>query len=415
MVAKIITGKHIRGILSYNEHKVGKGTAEILLAENFTAEASRLSLTNKLSHFEAFVEKNRRTKTNAIHISLNFDASDKLDNELLKELAEKYMIAIGFEDQPYLLYRHYDAAHPHVHIVTTNIQSDGQRIDLHNIGKNQSETARKSLEKEYSLVEAESRGQKDNLKANQVDIQKALYGKYETKQAISNVVRSVTRNWKYTSLPELNAVLRQYNVIADCGTEDSKMFQKNGLLYRLLDRHGKKIGVPIKASSIYGKPTLKFLESRYKLNEELRKPYKLQLKQTIDFVLLMHPTKVEFEQALSGKGIQVVFRQNEEGRIYGITFTDHKSKSVFNGSALGKPYSAKALTDGFKTAVKSESKMASPFINNFTNQTGFQKFSDKGTYSASQILEDLLKTETQDIPTGLMQNKRKKKKKRINH
>jgi hypothetical protein len=390
MVAKIITGKHIRGILSYNEHKVGKGTAEILLAENFTAEASRLSLTNKLSHFEAFVEKNRRTKTNAIHISLNFDASDKLDNELLKELSEKYMTAIGFEDQPYLLYRHYDAAHPHVHIVTTNIQSNGQRIDLHNIGKNQSETARKSLEKEYSLVEAESKGQRDNLPVNQVDIQRALYGKDETKQAIANVVRSVTRNWKYTSLPELNAVLRQYNVIADRGSEDSKMFQKNGLLYRILDKQGKKIGVPIKASSIYGKPTLKFLENRYKLNEELRKPYKLQLKQAIDFVLLRHPTKVEFEQTLAGKGIQVVYRKNEEGRIYGITFTDHKSKSVFNGSALGKAYSAKALTDGFTTAVKSESKIASPFMNNFINQTGFQKFSDKGTYSASHILEDLL-------------------------
>lgn len=402
-------GKHIRGILSYNEHKVGKGTAEILLAVNFTAEASRLSLTNKLSHFEAFAEKNRRTKTNAIHISLNFDPSDKLDNELLKELAEKYMTAIGFEDQPYLLYRHYDAAHPHVHIVTTNIQSDGQRIDLHNIGKNQSETARKRLEKEYSLVEAESKRQKENLPVNQVDIQKALYGKEETKQAISNVVRSVTRNWKYTSLPELNAILRQYNVIADRGTEDSKMFQKNGLLYRLLDKQGKKIGAPIKASSIYGKPTLKFLENRYKLNEELRKPYKQQLKKAIDLVLLRHPTKVEFEQALFGKEIQVVFRKNAEGKVYGITFTDHQSKSVFNGSDLGKAYSAKALTDGFTPAVKPESKSASAFTINFRIQNPLYK----NTYSGMSLLEDLLKAEAQDNSSSLLQNKRKKKKKRV--
>ena len=323
------------------------------------------------------------------------------------------MTAIGFENQPYLLYRHYDAAHPHIHIVTTNIQSDGQRIDLHNIGKNQSETARKRLEKEYSLVEAESKGQKDNLPVNQIDIQKALYGKEETKQAISNVVRSVTRNWKYTSLPELNAILRQYNMIADRGTEDSKMFQKNGLLYRLLDKQGKKIGAPIKASSIYGKPTLKFLENRYKLNEELRKPYKQQLKKAIDLVLLRHPTKVEFEQALFGKGIQVVFRKNAEGKVYGITFTDHPSKSVFNGSDLGKTYSAKALTDGLTPAVKPKSKIASASMNNFRNQTGFQNSLDKNTYSGMSLLEDLLKAEAQDNSSSLLQNKRKKKKKRV--
>lgn len=406
MVAKIISGKHIRGILGYNEHKVGIGTAELLLAVNFTAEASRLSLRTKMDHFEAFVAKNRRTKTNAIHISLNFlnfDTSEKLDNELLKELTGKYMTTIGFEDQPYLLYRHYDAAHPHVHIVTTNIQSDGRRIDLHNIGRYQSETARKKLEKEYGLVEAESKRQKYNLQLNQIDIQQAMYGKHETKQAISNVVRSVTRNWKYTSLPELNAVLRQYNVIADRGTEGSKMYQKNGLVYRLLDKQGKKIGVPIKSSSIYSKPTLKFLESRYKLNEELRKPYKQPLKNAIDLVLLGHPTKVEFEQALVSKGIQVVFRQNEEGRIYGITFTDHQSKAVFNGSALGKSYSANALVEAFTSDVKPENKEASTIMSDLTYHTVSQNVNDYNTFSASQLLEDLLKAEREDLSTGLTQ------------
>jgi len=43
----------------------------------------------------------------------------------------------------------------HVHIVTTNIKADGKRIELHNLGKNQSEKARKEIEIHYGLVKAE--------------------------------------------------------------------------------------------------------------------------------------------------------------------------------------------------------------------------------------------------------------------
>jgi len=55
-------------------------------------------------------------------------------------------VKIGFGDQPSLIYRHCDAGHPHLHIVTLKVRSDGSRTDTQNIGKNQSEKARKKLE-----------------------------------------------------------------------------------------------------------------------------------------------------------------------------------------------------------------------------------------------------------------------------
>ena len=54
--------------------------------------------------------------------------ADKLSKEKLKEIANEYMQKIGFGEQPYLLYQHHDAGHPHIHIVTTNIKADGKRI-----------------------------------------------------------------------------------------------------------------------------------------------------------------------------------------------------------------------------------------------------------------------------------------------
>jgi hypothetical protein len=50
-------------------------------------------------------------------------------------------------------------------------------------------------------------------------------------------------------------------------------------------------------------------------------------------------------KSLEKENIQTVLRRNNEGVIYGITYIDHRTKSVFNGSALGKPYSANGIQE----------------------------------------------------------------------
>ena len=57
--------------------------------------------------------------------------------------------------------------------------------------------------------------------------------------------------------------------------------------------------------------------------------------------------RAQFERELMRQGIGVVFRQNEAGRIYGATFIDHAAKAVFNGSRLGKEFSAGVFNDLF--------------------------------------------------------------------
>ena len=65
------------------------------------------------------------------------------------------MERIGFGNQPYLVYQHHDAGHPHIHIVSIKVREDGSRVDTQNIGRNQSEKARKEIEKEFGLLKAE--------------------------------------------------------------------------------------------------------------------------------------------------------------------------------------------------------------------------------------------------------------------
>ncbi|TAN15093.1 MAG: hypothetical protein EPN37_10550 [Chitinophagaceae bacterium] len=342
MVAKIMTGKSIRGILNYNENKVKKGEAKLLMAAGFPRSPDTLSFKNKLQRFEMLTRQNERTKTNALHITLNFSPKDMVDEELLKRIALNYMEQIGFGDQPFLVYQHFDAAHPHIHIATTNIADGGQRIETHNIGRILSEKARKTIEETYGLIRAENQKKEKSFLLKPVNIEKALYGKLETKAAISSIVRSVVAGYKFTSLPELNAILRQFNVIADRGKEGSRMYEKKGLIYHLLDVKGNKTGTPIKASSIYGKPTLPNLEKQFLVNKVDRTPYGQRLKHILDKALTCN-TRREFIDTLEKQQVRVVFRENTEGRIYGITFIDNAACTVFNGSGLGKEYAAKAF------------------------------------------------------------------------
>lgn len=349
MVAVIKTGYSIHRTLNYNENKVKEGVAECISAVNYPKDVSQLSFSNKLNRLINQAALNENVKRKSVHISLNFDPSEKFSHEKLQNIADSYMQKIGFGNQPYLVYKHNDAGHPHIHIVSIKLQANGKRIDTQNIGRNKSEKARKEIEKDFGLVRAEDSRQKQVYELKPVNAQKVQYGRSETKRAITNVLDVVLQNYKYASLPELNAVLRQYNVIADRGSEDSRVFKNNGLLYRVLDEHGNMVGTPIKASDFYSKPTLKFLESQFHSNGIAKQPYKNRVKNSIDMALLRSYLQLtEFINVMQKAGIYTLLRQNDEGRIYGITYVDNVNKCVFNGSDLGKNYSVNAIQDRCK-------------------------------------------------------------------
>lgn len=399
MVAKIKSGKSLTGALNYNENKVKQHKAELIEASGYIKDPDDLSFYDKLIRLTDLAERNERTKTNTVHISLNFANGEALPAGKLQAIARDYMQGIGFENQPYLVYRHDDAGHPHCHIVTTNIKSDGHRISLHYLGQNESEKTRKAIEVKYGLIRAEEQAKpKPDLKA---DVSAAEYGKAETKRTITNILGYVLRAYKFTSVPELNAVLGQYNIQADRGSKDSRMYARAGLVYWILDKQGNKIGVPVKASTIYGKPTLKTLEEKFRLNEQLRKPFKAGLIKILNEVLTKHQTKSNFQKALKEKGIQCILRQNDEGRIYGVTFIDQKNKAVFNGSDLGKAYSANQL---------SAQLLPDPVKPKFPHQHEAQQNNEFSQTSAGGELIDVLFAAEREDLAALNKFKKKKRK-----
>src|SRR5690606_21260822 len=173
MVAVIKTGSSIRRIFLYNENKVEVGIARCLSAINYPMDAQQMSASMRLNRLLQQAALNSKVTRTSVHISLNFDPTEKdLSDDRLIEIAQRYMKGIGFSDQPFLIYRHFDAGHPHIHLVSIKVRSDGSRIDMHNIGLNQSEKIRCLIEQEFHLVKAEQSTLKQSHIPKGIDLPK---------------------------------------------------------------------------------------------------------------------------------------------------------------------------------------------------------------------------------------------------
>jgi hypothetical protein len=321
-------GKNIRGALSYNEAKVRAGEAELILAARFGCEASELSFSQKLNRFEKLNQKCIRSRYNTLHISLNFHPDEKITPEQMQDIAQEYMQQLEFEKQPYLVYRHDDAGHPHLHIVTTPVKPNGSFISLHNLVQRKSEPARKNIEISYGLLKAEGRNQNQSL--SDFSIRRAEYGKAQTKHLVSQIVRSVMQTYRFTSLEEYKLILKGYGIIADTGAPDTRLNRFGGIQYFLMDGSGNKTGVPIKASSIYENPILKNIESKFAKNQTRKTAGQPFTRNNILYCCRQSRNRQQFTNLLYERKIRLT------GDTHGnIVFIDHKSKNVFTAQELG--------------------------------------------------------------------------------
>lgn len=130
MVAVIKFSSSLKNVLNYNETKLKqevvvkdeKGQekkikkAAFIHASGYAKDTEKLGYTDKEKRIQKLMQLRESRQRSVVHISLNFDPSEKLDQNRLREIADAYMQKIGFGDQPYLVYEHKDAGHPHIHV-----------------------------------------------------------------------------------------------------------------------------------------------------------------------------------------------------------------------------------------------------------------------------------------------------------
>jgi hypothetical protein len=118
--------------------------------------------------------------------------------------------------------------------------------------------------------------------------------------------------------------------------------------------------------------------------------------------------KSSFIKSLNKESVLVLFRQNDEGRIYGISFVDNKTKVVFKGSDLGKAFGAKAITSRLSGISEDEPVTLQWDILQSLSRT------DGEDLGISKTLEELIDAKPTDFvsPDSATRKRRKKRKKK---
>ena len=343
MVANITTGKDVYGALAYNQEKVDRGDGKVLLTHIVREPADgRFNVAATAEDLLRWMPSHYRTEKPVVHVSLNPAPEDRLDDGQLAEIAGAYMERMGWGGQPYIVFKHTDIGREHIHIVSLRIDEQGRKLP-HDFEARRSMEILRDLERKYGLhpsVKGQELTDKEGLR-------KVNYPEGNVKRQVSSVVRSCLRNYKCSSYGEFRTLLERFNVSTEerTGTVDGRSYA--GMVYGALTDDGYGIGTPFKSSCIGKDVGYKALQKYYATSKDrLKEKGSLDsLRQTVKDAMSPHNTRDEFRQLLKADGIDAVFRMNPIGRIYGVTFIDHNTGIVANGSVLGKEFSANVFND----------------------------------------------------------------------
>jgi hypothetical protein len=147
MTGNMIKGKGFRGALRYNMEKVTKNVAEVL--DHSFVEVSEKSIMKEVQMIKILRPNLQKF---FYHTSINFPPTEDLTNAVMTKIGQDYLSESGFTQHQYIMFRHHDANHPHLHILVNRIGYDGKVLSDSNDFA-QCEKILRDLEKKYNLTE----------------------------------------------------------------------------------------------------------------------------------------------------------------------------------------------------------------------------------------------------------------------
>lgn len=346
MVAKISKGSDVYGVFAYNQNKVDKGEATVLSSSRFIHNNDCYNVEDCVRSIDHWLTVNNRTEKPMVHISLNPDPRDVVEDEDAIDIAEEYLKKMGYEDQPYILYKHEDIERTHYHIVTICVDIDGKKINS-DYEKRRSMKICRELELEHGLHVPSKQELKNVSQPKIVD-----YLKGDVKNQIASTVETTISNYNIRSLSDFKTLLHLHHIMITevNGRVEDKIVE--GLFYSATNERGEKEGVPIK-SSLFGKSFgRKSLEEKFsrdkkqKLSERDKTFVKRVLVQCM--YQCKYRTREELVALLKKRGIDLVLRDTKDGsRLFGVTIVDHNTKQVLKGSEVNPAFSANILAQFF--------------------------------------------------------------------
>jgi hypothetical protein len=360
MLATVAWVKNLKKLITYHEQKVDRGVAERIHAGNFLLKPDELTKEQIYDRFNHSLSCRADGSPLVLHAHVNFHPDDtpRLSVDTLRHITTRYMEAIGMSSQPYVAYRHVDAAHPHCHIIAPAIDPGGYRICFP--VKLTYRQFVKGLEQEYRLTGTRRRGQTPERSPDRPyePARKVEYGRMPTVPAAAKAIEAIVDNYRFNSLESFNAALREYNVEVREVVDAYKTHSYKGLVFSVLRSDGTCSGGFFPASLFDCKPTFANLEKKFRENAHLMEQSRAYLITRIKSVTQEPHAEIGgYLTRLRGERISTIIRHDKSGKVDGFAYVDHANRCVFQENELPEWCSAKvALTHfGLQSALLEKS------------------------------------------------------------
>ena len=223
MIGKIVTGKSFGGAVEY---VLRKEKARLLDSDGVDTE----SIRSIIDDFN-FQRKARREIAKVVgHISLSFHRDDAptLTDDRMRELAAAYMECMGIADTQYIVARHNDTEHPHLHIIYNRVKYDRTLVADKNERRRNVKVC-KQLKRRYRLTF--SNGKRD-IKTER------LHGADKVRQEVFDAITRILP--KCDRIADLSAKLKRQGIgvqFVHRGNDPKKAvqgvtFTKDGLTFK---------------------------------------------------------------------------------------------------------------------------------------------------------------------------------------
>ena len=240
MIGKQIKGRSFSKLLNYLFGKDGAS----LIGSNMEETTPR----GLAAEFRFCQQLNSRVSRSVYHASLSLPHTEHLENDTWHEIAQKYLQAMGFDMNQYVVVRHSDRDHDHAHIVASRVRLDGTTVS-DSWDYRRSEAAIRQLEQDYGLQSLHSSQEQDSRSPTtgeqrllartgeasiRVQLQRSLDQATQSPITMPQLIEQLQQNgisvWIRDRQPgEIKGISYELNGIAFSGTHLGKAYTFQGL------------------------------------------------------------------------------------------------------------------------------------------------------------------------------------------
>jgi len=247
MIGKTTIGKSFGGCVRY---VMEKDRAEILDQSGVRSENSTVATKD----FNMIRQQNPEVKNAVWHTSVSFAHKDNVGNEQMREIAKDYVHKVGLDNSQYLVVRHHDTSHQHMHIIANRVQYDGNTVN-DSFSKNRTARACDDLEVKYGLTIARDQSKEQERINDKMPIRK------EVKEGIRSALEESLQKGR-SSWSELNKDLKEKGI--ELKLQKQSTGRINGVSF-------KKEGLSIKGSAVDKSFSYGRLNNRLEQNRDMGK------------------------------------------------------------------------------------------------------------------------------------------------